>query len=101
MPRRPRRLQFGEYYHVINRGSVRGTIFHSETDYQTFITLLAQTVIRFEISLLAYCVMPNHWHMVVKPKDIPQLSNSMHWLTATHGMRWCRMHQRKGPGSGF
>ena len=69
MPRRPRRLQFGEYYHVIHRGSVRGTIFHSETDYQTFITLLAQTVIRFEISLLAYCVMPNHWHMVVKPKE--------------------------------
>ena len=98
MPRRARKLQFGEYYHIINRGSVRERIFYAAVDYQIFITLLAQAVDRFDLPLLSYCVMPNHWHMVVKPKDIAQLSKSMHWLTATHGVRWCRMHERKGPG---
>lgn len=98
MPRRPRRLQLGDYYHVINRGSGRARIFHSDQDYQIFLRLLAQAVERFELPLLSYCVMPNHWHLVTKPHDHIHLSKSMHWLTVTHAVGWCRHHQRSGPG---
>ena len=98
MPRRPRRLQLSDYYHVINRGSVRARIFYTDEDYQIFVRLLAKAVERFELPLLSYCVMPNHWHLVAKPTDHVQLSKSMHWLTCTHAMRWCRAHERAGPG---
>lgn len=98
VPRRPRRLQLGDYYHVINRGSVRARIFHTDKDYQTFVHLLAQAVERFELPLLSYCMMPNHWHLIAKPDDHVQLSKFMHWLTCTHAMRWCRAHERAGPG---
>ncbi|MDQ3069578.1 MAG: transposase [Acidobacteriota bacterium] len=98
MPRRARRLQFGEYYHVINRGSVRARIFHTDDDYQIFVQLLAAAVDRFELALLSYCVMPNHWHLIVKPRDQVHLSKSLHWLTVTHAVGWCRTHKRSGPG---
>jgi len=53
VPRRPRRLQLGDYYHVINRGSVRARIFHTDKDYQAFVHLLAQAVERFDAKPLA------------------------------------------------
>ena len=85
-------------YHVINRGSVRARIFYNDEDYRNFVHLLAQTVERFELPLLSYCVMPNHWHLIAKPRDHVLLSKSMHWLTGTHAMRWCQAHARAGPG---
>jgi putative transposase len=98
MPRRARGLQEGDYYHVLNRGSVRARIFHNRPDYAAFVALLDETVRRFGLPLVSYCVMPNHWHLVVQPLNLDQLSTSMHWLTCTHAIRWCRAHERAGPG---
>lgn len=98
MPRRARSLQDGDYYHVLNRGSVRARLFYDPSDYEAFLRLLGETVRRFELPLLSYCIMPNHWHLVVRPATHSQLSRSLHWLTCTHAVRWCRVHERKGPG---
>lgn len=98
MPRRARSLQQADYYHVVNRGSVRARLFHDPSDYDAFMELLTETVCRFGLPLIAYCVMPNHWHLVTAPVSHSQLSTSLHWLTCTHAMRWCRAHERKGPG---
>ena len=98
MPRRPRRLQCGDYYHIINRGSVRARIFDADADYQTFILLLAEAVSRFNLPLHAYCIMPNHWHIVARPENHNHLSKTMHWLSVTHAVRWIRSHKRRGPG---
>jgi putative transposase len=98
MPRRARCLQQGDYYHVLNRGSLRARLFHHANDYAAFISLLDQTVNQFELPLFSYCLMPNHWHLVVKPITLSQLSRSMHWLTCTHAVRWCHAHVRRGPG---
>lgn len=98
MPRRARRLQCADYYHIINRGSVRARVFHDDDDYQTFVQLLGQAVARFELPLLSYCVMPNHWHLIAKPINQNHLSKSMHWLTLAHAVRWSRAHPRRGPG---
>jgi putative transposase len=98
MPRRPRRFQQGDYYHVVNRASLRARLFQSSDDYQLFIDLLSRTVETFQLPVFAYCVMPNHWHLVAAPATHTDLSRSMHWLTGTHAARWCRAHARPGPG---
>jgi putative transposase len=98
MPRRPRSLQQAHCYHVVNRGSARARLFYDAKDYDAFLALLGQTVDRFSLPLVAYCLMPNHWHLVTFSVNHYQLSRSLHWLTCTHAIRWCRAHQRKGPG---
>jgi REP element-mobilizing transposase RayT len=48
--------------------------------------------------LLAYCAMPNHWHLVMGPIDPKPLSKLMHWVTVTHAVRWHRHHHTTGLG---
>lgn len=98
MPRLPRRHQQGEFHHVINRGNVRSTLFFDAADYRTFLDLLAKMVEKYPVGLLGYCVMPNHWHLVVVPATQMDLSRAMHWLTSTHVRWWARSHERHGPG---
>lgn len=98
MPRRARVVFPNEYYHVVNRGSLRARLFYTTRDYRAFVRLLADTVDKFQLPLLSYCVMPNHWHLVLRPEYAEQLSKSMHWLTGTHAHRWCHTHERSGPG---
>lgn len=98
MPRRARVVLPHEYYHVVNRGSLRARLFYTARDYRTFIRVLADTVDAFQLPLLSYCVMPNHWHLVLRPEHAQHLSKSMHWLTCTHAHRWCHAHERSGPG---
>lgn len=98
MPRRPRSIQRADSYHIVNRGSVRARLFHHAGDYNAFLELLGETVERFGLPLVAYCLMPNHWHLVMASVSHSQISRSLHWLTCTHAIRWARAHQRKGPG---
>lgn len=98
MPRRARRLQFGEYFHIVNRGSVRARIFYDQEDYEIFLHVMAEAVEHFTLPLFSYCVMPNHWHLIAKPEELSQLSKCLHWLTVTHTVRWRRKHERSGPG---
>ena len=66
---RPRRVDVGGYaYHVLNRAVGRRVIFQSDADFQAFERVLAEAVERSSggAQLLAYCVMGNHWHLVVR-----------------------------------
>ena len=63
------------------------TIFKKDADYEAFETVLAEAVERTQTRLLAYCVMPNHWHLVVWPKEDGELSQFVGWLTLTHTQR--------------
>src|SRR5690606_17599150 len=98
MARLSRKRQPGRFFHVINRGSVRARLFHTPDDYRAFVRVLTEAVAAYGLPLLAYCVMPNHWHLVVRPLNVRHLSATMHWLTTTHAVRWCRAHARVGPG---
>jgi putative transposase len=98
MPRRSRVVLPDAFYHVVNRGSLRARLFYGPGDYRAFVRLLAETVDKFDLPLMSYCVMPNHWHLVLKPTHAQHLSKSMHWLTCTHAHRWCHTHERNGPG---
>lgn len=88
MPRAPR-IDVGDLvYHVINRANGRQTIFHTPNDYQHFERLLKEAVNRFGMRLLAYALMPNHWHIVLQPKEDGDLSIFMQWLTLTHTQQY-------------
>jgi putative transposase len=96
---RPLRAAPGGYvYHVLNRANARMTIFEDVADYQVFENVLAEAVERTRTRLLAYCVMPDHWHLVVWPRKDGELSQFVGWLTLTHTQRWHA--QRKSTGSG-
>jgi putative transposase len=99
MPRRRRIVQPGIVFHVINRSARRGGLFESTADYQLFEQLLVDACRRFRIALLAYCLMPNHWHLLLSPSSSIALSRFMHWLTTTHARRWRLAQGTSGQGA--
>lgn len=99
MPRRPRGPTTDLVYHVINRAVRRAVLFETSSDYAAFEHVLLQAVQRFKLRVLAYCVMPNHWHLVVWPKAAGDLSRFMHWLTCTHAQRWHAFRGTSGTGA--
>jgi REP-associated tyrosine transposase len=98
MPRRNRFTSGGYVFHVLNRAVGRATLFESDADYRAFQGVLDEAHRRLPIRLLAYCLMPNHWHLILWPKGDDDLSAFMHWLTVTHTQRWHAFHQTGGTG---
>ena len=88
----------GEVYHVLNRANARVQIFDNEEDYQQFETILEEAIEKFEMRLLAYCLMPNHWHLVLYPKHDGDLQKFMGWLANTHTRRWHVLKKTVGQG---
>jgi len=96
---RPHRAAVGGYvYHVLNRANARRPIFERDGDYEAFENILLAAVERTETRLLAYCLMPNHWHLLVWPRQDGELSRFVGWLTLTHTQRWHAHRQSAGSG---
>ncbi len=85
-------------YHVLNRANARMTIFEDDGDYEAFEQILEEAVERTRTRLLSYCVMPNHWHLIVWPRKDGELSRFVGWLTLTHTQRWHAHRQSQGTG---
>lgn len=92
MPRIPRGLVGGGVAHVLNRGNARSTVFESESEYTEFITLLDRARSRFSVELYAFCLMPNHFHLVARAER-SDLSRLMQWWLTAHVRR---RHKRNG-----
>lgn len=88
MPRTNRIAPGGWVLHVLNRGNARSEIFEDDGDYLAFEAVLGETVERLSMRLLAYCIMPNDWHMLVWPREDGDLGRFMQRLTVTHVRRW-------------
>lgn len=84
MPRPARASVLQSVVHVVNRGNDRRRLFAFRGDYDVFLGLLASSQRREGLRLLAYVVMPNHWHLVVWPESVVQLSRFMQRLTSAH-----------------
>ncbi|MEK7070474.1 MAG: transposase [Patescibacteria group bacterium] len=84
MPRQARVDVGDEIYHVINRSNGRVKIFHNDSDYRHFESLLREAKELTNMRILAYCIMPNHWHLILYPRNDNNLSEFMRWLTTTH-----------------
>jgi len=88
----------GIVYHVLNRANARARIFDDEGDYAAFLRIAAEAVQRVSMRLLAYCLMPNHWHLVLYPRNDGDLSRFTGWLTLTHTQRWHAHRRSAGHG---
>jgi len=75
MPRTRRASKGGYCYRVLNRGNARRTVFHKDGDYVSFLNLLHEAGERTPIRLLSYCLMPNHFHLAVRPRNDSDLSD--------------------------
>lgn len=98
MPRRLRCADGGYVYHVLNRAVGRATLFDKVADYAAFEKILRQAWERLAMRLVAYVVMPNHWHLVVWPERDGALTTYLQWLTVTHVRRWHAHHHTVGTG---
>ncbi len=98
MPRTDRVDVGGEVYHVLNRANARAQIFYDDEDYKLFEFLLKEGKDLTDMRILAYTIMPNHWHLVLYPVKDGDLSIFMHWITLTHTHRYHHIHQTVGHG---
>ncbi len=96
MPRTARASLGGWCYHVLNRGNARAEVFHKDDDYAAFVKLLVQASERLPMRLLGYCLMPNHFHLVLWPHHDGDLSRWMQWLLTAHVRRYHRHYGGSG-----
>lgn len=96
MPRVARGLVDGFIYHIINRGNGGQKIFHNNKDYGAFIRLILEAKTKYIIDILAYCLMPNHFHMLLLPAKAKDLSKWMQWLMTSHVRRYHRHYSGSG-----
>jgi putative transposase len=73
-------------------------LFHKAADYEAFECVLAESLERYPVELLTYCVMPNHWHLVVRPKTDEALGRLMGWVGVTHVRRHHEHYHTRGGG---
>jgi putative transposase len=98
MGRAHRAAEGGFAYHVLNRANARQTIFDTPQDFEAFEHVLEQARERYEVRICAYCILPNHWHLVLWPKNDGDLSKFTGWLTLTHTQRWHAHRHTTGSG---
>ena len=98
MPRSRRHAPGGYAYHVLNRAVARLPLLQKDGDYEAFLRVLDEARAKHPVRILAYCLMPNHWHLVLWPRDQDSLTPIMRWLTHTHTMRWHAHYHTTGTG---
>jgi len=96
MPRIPRGDSAEGIYHIINRGNMRMQVFHDDEDYEYFLELFRLRASKDGIAIHAYCLMPNHFHLLVSPKHEGSLSRWMQWVMTSH----VRYYHKKNRSSG-
>ena len=98
MPRPRRTAPGGLVYHVLNRANGRREIFQSAADYRAFEEALGEMQERVPMRILAWCLMPDHWHLLLWPERDADLSNYMRLVTLTHTQRWHAFRGSAGTG---
>jgi len=96
MPRTARASVGGICYHVINRGNAQAQVFHKNGDYQSFVELIGLACRRIPMRVLAYCVMPNHFHLALWPRSDQDLGRWMQWLLTAHVRRYHQHYRSSG-----
>ncbi len=91
-----------EFYHVYNRGNNRQTIFLDDDDYASFDRRLKECANRYDVQVLVYCLMPNHYHLILSQGTGGSIASMMHALTTSvakrFNIRYCRSgHLFQGP----
>ena len=95
MARQPRNELGDGVFHVTSRGVAKNRIFHDRGDFGSFVCLLRGAVARFPWSVHAWCLMPNHYHLVVETLQTG-LSDGMRWLNGRYAQGFNHRYDRVG-----
>lgn len=94
---RPRReVSGGQVYHALNRGVRRSLLFKTPCDYEGFKCLMDAAATRVPMRVLAYTLMPNHWHLVLWPEQDGAISAYLKWLAGTHACHFNLRYRHSG-----
>jgi putative transposase len=96
MPRTARASRANWCYHVLNRGNGRAEVFHKDEDFAAFVRLFEPACERLPMRLVGWCLMPNHFHLVLWPRGDGDLGRWMHWLLTSHVRRYHRHYGGSG-----
>jgi len=97
MPRRQTEFLADHYYHVYNRGVGGETLFPELENYRYLIRLLLRNARRYAVSVIAYCLMPNHYHLLLKPERDDGVGHLMRSLASSYSQALNLRLQRQGP----
>ena len=98
MPRTARAIKAGLVYHVLNRGNGRLRLFRKDDDFEAFERVLGEGLERYPVDLLTYCLMSNHWHLVLRPRTDEGLGRLVGWVGVTHVRRHHEHYRTRGGG---
>jgi putative transposase len=74
------------------------TLFHKPADYEAFLKVLREALELYPVDLLCWCLMSNHWHLVLRPKRAGALAGLMRWIGVTHVRRHHQHYHSRGGG---
>lgn len=97
MSRRERLIFDRSYHHVFTRGNDRKQIFKKETDYQVFLLIVRRYLAKFGVSIINYCLMPNHLHLLVFIETGGELSRFMKAILQVYA----NYHRKEYGSTGF
>ena len=90
---RPLRIEYpGAWYHMMNRGRRAENIFSNKADHTTFLELLIESAEMWNVRIAAYCMVPNHYHILLQTPDA-NLSRFMRHVDGVYTQRFNRSHQ--------
>lgn len=96
MPTPRREIITDSFYHLYNRGNHRDAIFHRAADYVRFLWMLADAAAECGVDVAAYCLMPNHYHVLVRPREDGALERMMRSFTVSYAMYFNRSYGQVG-----
>ncbi len=96
MGRLPRAIDEGLVYHALNRGNNRGDVFLGDGDHEAFLESLGRAQSRYPFKLFGYCLMSNHFHLLLQPEAGQSISRILQSLTVAHTSRYHKRHQSSG-----
>jgi putative transposase len=101
MPRSRRTAWAGAVFHVVNRGVERRNVFLADRDYERFVTLLRDGKERAPVKVFGFCLMPNHFHIIIEPETNEALGVYMHWVTGRYAAEFRTWTDTRGCGHVF
>lgn len=97
MPHRRIPFRSNHFYHIYNRGINQDLIFFSPDNYHYFQRLLRRNIGRYHIAVVAYCLLPNHYHLLLRPRKDDNLSQFINSLFGSYTQAVNKQQGRLGP----
>lgn len=94
--RKKRELVIGARYHVISRANRKEMIFNSPQIKEMFLKVIRKAKIKYNFSILNFCIMGNHFHLIIQPNDDQNLSRIMQWILSVFAVRFNRFFNYQG-----